>query len=161
MDRRQNLSGLNGQTPKEFMPEWQTFTDLSQEQIAAFQAMPEDLHKYIAAKRWQKEMTNISIPDNAANKKLRGLQVAMSEVSQSKVAGLKQAIDAGVISGDVQFSALNGVRQLGAKDVGDLYAHVVKYVQESYAIAADLHQKVDAGKIKGRAAVDAAFNALK
>lgn len=40
--------------PTAYDPGWQTYTNLTQEQIAAFQSFPEDLLKYLALKRWQK-----------------------------------------------------------------------------------------------------------
>lgn len=35
------VSGLNGAIPTQWDSQWQTYTDLSKEQIVAFQAMPE------------------------------------------------------------------------------------------------------------------------
>jgi hypothetical protein len=169
------ISSLNGALPTQYDPGWQSYTDLSVEQIAAFQAFPQDLTKYIGIRRWQTEINAwpagskpayITLPTVAANPTISGMQLATDALSQQRIAALKQAIDNGAVAPSaiqrVPFLAVNGVYQLTASDVTALYSYVVRYVQATYSVAATLLAQVNATPqtLTTRAPVDAAFAAI-
>lgn len=138
-------------TPTEYDPRWQSYTDLSQEQIAAFKAMPEYLIKYARQVRWQAEIAPLTLPS--------GIVVAMDGESQRKIAGLKQAFDNGALTGTVPFVSRSGVYRLDAKAVTELYNACVVKVQGTYATLAEVIEMADTGKIASAEQVDAAFAA--
>src|SRR5690242_10426132 len=112
----QKLSGLNGALPTVYDPNWQRYTDLSPAQIAAFQAFPQDLAKYIALRRWQTEICSalpatgkpnyITLPNDGSA--VAGIQLVTDADSQRKIAALKQALDNGAVTEPVLFVARNG-----------------------------------------------------
>jgi hypothetical protein len=142
--------------PTSYDPSWQLFVNLTPAQIAAFQAFPQDLTKYVGIRRWQTEIAGITLPT--------GVRLATDQTSQSKIAALKQAIDNGTVNstGVFPFLALDGVHQLSAADITVLYGFVVRYVQATYVVAASLLAGVNAipQTITTRAQVDAAFAAI-
>lgn len=56
----QTNSGLNGAAPTTWAPNWQTFTDLSATQIAAYQAMPEWQNFVAQFNNWQTNLNSTS-----------------------------------------------------------------------------------------------------
>jgi len=138
-------------TPVTYDPAWQTYTNLSPTQIAIFQAFPQDLVKYARNKRWQVEISNLTLPN--------GIQLDMSDTSQRKIAGLKQAFDNGALTGTVPFVAMDGVHQVDAAAVTAVYDACVARVQGTYTVLATLLAGINATPqtITTRAQVDAAF----
>jgi hypothetical protein len=168
------ISGLNGAIPTTYDPAWQTYTDLSPAQIEAFKSFPQDLAKYIGVRRWNWELCLVSaagpsVPyitlPSSAGTTIAGMQLLTDAESQRKIAALKQAIDSGVLVDQGQgfpFLAVNGVYMVSAADITSIYGYVVRWVQQTYSIAAQLLAQVSATpqQISSRSAVDSAFAAV-
>lgn len=164
----------NGAIPTQYLVGWNTYTNLTSAQILAFQAFPQDLIAYIALRRWQKEICSslasgqvnyITLPTSVSNPNISGLQLTTDMVSQQKIAGVKQGIDNGTITitgSTFPFLAVNGVAMLSASDITALYGYVVRYVQNTYEVAANCLAQVNAvpQTLTTRAAVDSAFAAI-
>jgi hypothetical protein len=167
---RPNLSGLNGAIPAVYDPMWQTYTDLSPTQILAFQGFPQDLAKYIAQVRWQWEIAaswaqgpstpGITLPANIGA--ISGIQLMVDDRSKQLLAGLRQGLDTGdIVPGPngFPFIAVNGVFMLQAADIKTLVGYVFRWVQASFATAAQALAAVNANPqaITTRAQVDSLF----
>jgi hypothetical protein len=169
-----NISGLNGAIPTVYDPAWPTYVDLGPAQILAFQAFPQDLTNYVGNLRWWWEISSVpsdgsgpatsylTIP--AGHGTISGMQVQTDDRSKQLLAGLKQALDAGVLTippGGFPFIARNGVYLLSAQDVTNLSGFVARWVQNTFMAAATLLQGINAipQTITTRAQVVAAFKA--
>jgi hypothetical protein len=165
---------LNGAIPTVYDPKWPSYIDLSPAQIAAFQAFPQDLTNYVGNLRWWWEISSvpsdgsagttpyITIP--AGHGTISGMQVMTDDRSKQLLAGLKQALDAGVLTvppGGFPFITGNGVYMLSAQDVTNLSGFVARWVQASFMTAATLLAGINAipQTITTRAQVVAAFKA--
>lgn len=162
--------GNDGALPSSYDQRWWSYTNLTPQQILAFQAFPQDLQKYIVLLRWQHEVRQL--PGNAANYitlpdgmgAISGIQLLTDVVSQQKIAAVKQAIDNGtlvIVGATFPFLAVNGVFLLSAADITALYGCVVRHVQATYTTAADLLGQVNAKTLTTHAAVDAAFASIQ
>lgn len=145
---RQRLSGLNGAIPKKFDPLWQSYTDLSNDQIAAFQGFPEDLIKYARLKRWQKEISPITLED--------GTVIDMSDAGQRKIATIKQAYDSSALSDAITFVAMDGIHKFSRDDMDRIYKSCIARVQATYEVLAS----VIAGKLTNRSQIDNAYSKI-
>lgn len=114
--------------PVVYDPTWQGFTNLTQAQIAAFQSFPEAIKDYARYLRWTKEISELTLPN--------GMVLLMDDISQRKIAGLKQAFDNGALTGTIPFVAFNGVYQVTAADVTNIFNACVARVQATYAALA-------------------------
>jgi hypothetical protein len=164
-----NSGGNDGALPLAWVPNWNTkWMNLTDPQIAAFQAFPQDLIAYIAYSRWIWEVRGTSTPGPPTPyitvPVSTGIQLYTDDRSQAKISQLAQAVDKGTVTvtpGNLfPFLAVNGVFMLSASDVEAVYGYVVRYVQSTYAIAATLIGQVQGGQVTTRAPIDAAFAAI-
>jgi hypothetical protein len=163
-------SSLNGALPTVYVQNWGSFTDLTSAQILAYQAFPQDLIAYIRIRRWHWEICAtsttgpppfITLPASAGA--LAGIQLLTDQASQAKVAALKQAIDNGAVIDQGQgfpFLAVDGVHMVSAADITAIYGYLIRWVQQTYGIAAQLIAQVTSQGITTRAPIDAAFAAM-
>jgi len=167
--------GNDGALPTTYDPLWQYYVNLTQEQIAAFQAFPEDLVKYTAHRRWQWEISATSsdglgpaqhyltIP--ADGTAIAGMQVYADDRSQNKISYLFQGTTSGAFThgpaGTTPFLARNGTYWLAHADITALYGYVMRWIQQSYVTAANLYDQINVSPptVTSRAQVDAAFQA--
>lgn len=142
-------NGNDGALPTTWDADWQVFTNLTTPQIAAFQGMPQDLLFYAAHRRWVKEISGTTV---------KGIPVGTQDRDQAKISQLKQAFDAGALSGVVAFNDAAGKTQmLDADGVTALYYAIISFVQKTYSAFASLKSGIAAKTISSRAQVDAAY----
>jgi hypothetical protein len=163
-------SGSNdGALPQVWDPAWQKWaSSLTQQQIAAFQAFPQDLIAYIAYSRWIWEVRGSSTPGPPTPYITvpiqTGIQLLMDRERRGLIAEAKQAIDNGalVIAGSTfPLLAFNGTYLISANDLTALYGYVVRYVASTFVIAGVLTAQVQGGQITTRAPIDAAFAGIQ
>lgn len=147
--------------PTAYEASWQTYTNLTQPQIAAFQAFPADLVKYASFKRWAKEVSPLTISDNA-NATVNGVVLDMGSESQRYMSDAKQAFDNGTLTGSISFNAKDGAHTFNAADIASIYAAKTERIQETRTALGTLVVGINAAPptITSRAQIDAAFAVL-
>jgi hypothetical protein len=89
-----------------------------------------------------------------------GTPLATDDMSQVKIAAVKQAFDATIIT-TATFKAANGTFvTVNAAQMTALYAGVVAHVQACYAAEASAAAAINGGTVTTYAGVDAAFAAI-
>lgn len=137
--------------PVTYDPLWTLFTNLTPEQVAAFQSFPQDLLKYAKPRRWLAETSGLT---------LNGIPIATQDRDQQKIAMLKQALDDGVLTGNIQFfDGAGNVQVMTPAQVTAMYTAVVKFVEATYDTAATVVAGIKAGTITTRKQIDAAYAA--
>lgn len=139
---------------------WQTYTNLNDAQKAWFGSQPPFLTKCVGQARWQKEIAQLTIV--STNTVVNGMVLDMSADSQRKIAGLKQAVDNGALTGSIPFIAVNGIFTLAGADVSALYQACVARVQATYTVAATLLGGINASPptVTTKAQIDTAMAAV-
>lgn len=148
-------SGHNdGALPTVYISGWQKFTNLTVQQVVAFESLPEALILYTKERRWQAEISGITV---------NGALITTALADQQKIAGLKQAIDNATITGNSNFFDGNGnVQDLSPAQVTAMYNAVVSFVKATYDTAATLVTGINATppSVTTRKAIDAAYAAF-
>ena len=138
--------------PMAYDPTWQTYTNLTPAQIAAFQSFPEDLLIYANTRRWMAEISGITVG---------GVPLTTQDRDQSKIAQLKQAFDNGTLTNPVPFSDASGATQtVDAAAATALYTAVVRFVEATYTALATLKVGIANATITSRKQIDAAYAAI-
>jgi Domain of unknown function (DUF4376) len=79
---------------------------------------------HAAATRWRHASAGVTVD---------GVQYATTDFDQAKIAHIKQAFDAGVISGQIAFKAVSGFVMLDAAGFNAVYEAMVARVQACFA----------------------------
>lgn len=137
--------------PTQYDPGWRRFTNLTPAQITSFEQFPQALLLYASQRRWQAEISGTTVGGIALTTQLQ---------DQQKIAGLKQAFDAGVLTSTPFFDAAGNIQTVNAVAFNAIYAAVVQFVDVTYQTAAQLVVGIKGGTITTQAQIDAAYAAI-
>jgi len=150
--------------PATYDPTWQGYTNLTPAQIAAFQAMPQDLIKYAGQRRWQKEIGSTVQGVSYLSQSyitVGGIQVTTNDGDLIRLLGLNEWAKANP-NGTTSFTD-NGVAvSITAAQAAALFAAVMAFIQACRQAEATLIAGINATPptVTSRAQVDAAFAAI-
>lgn len=156
--------------PTTWDPSWNSFTNLTPAQIAAFQAFPQDLTLYTSSQRWQFEnrmfaANRVPLPNNYVT--IGGVPVYPSADNIGKITAM--ALDAQMNAADSYTFTVSAppptvglatVYTLTAAQAIALFSGVRAYVQQCRDIEGQLVNGINGGTITSRAQIDAAFAGL-
>lgn len=146
-----NSGSNDGAAPQNYDPLWQAFVNLTPSQILAFQSFPQDLIKYTSIRRWQAELSGVTVG---------GIPLTTDSESQSKISQLKQAFDTGAIS-QVSFKDATGnFHSVDLAAATAVYTGVVQFIQALRDAEATIVTGINGSTITTRKQIDAAIGPL-
>lgn len=140
--------------PTVWDPGWRRFTNLTAAQILVFQGFQQDLLLYAAQRRWLAEISGVNVA---------GIPLNTQDRDQSKIGQLKQAFDNGTLPNATPvnfFDATGAVHAVDAVAATAIYQGIVDFVQNTYAVAANMVAGINIGSITTRKEIDAAYAAI-
>lgn len=143
---------------------WRSYTDLTKDQIAAFQAFPQDLLKYNAGQRWLYEIRafpSTMVPQPNPYILVNGIPIFTSPPSNvAWINGL--ATDAQNNPGKTfNYTAQSVVYVLTSDQAIGLFAGLRAYIQQCRDIEASNINGINAGTITLQSQIDQAFAVLQ
>jgi hypothetical protein len=147
--------GNDGALPTTYDINWPFYTNLTPDQVTAFQAFPQDLSAYCRTVRWNTE--------NGAGITSAGIPVMTTDRDQTKIAQIQTGFLVTPSANIVQFhDAQGGVHALGQPQIKIMFTNIVTFVEKTFTTSQQTIAAINATPptITTRAQVDAAFAAI-
>jgi hypothetical protein len=122
-------SGQNdGTLPQVYDVTWQTYTNLTPAQIAAFKSFPQFLNFYAGLRRWLAEISGTAVTYNSVL-----IPLATDDRSKLLVAAMRQAVDDGLIATAAFVDVSGNSHTLDVNGVKAVHQAIMGFVQALFA----------------------------
>lgn len=155
-------SGSNdGALPTSYDPTWPSYTNLTPQQILAFQTFPQDLVKYALLRRWLAEITTMPVTMTVQGAS-RTLQIDMSDRGQARIDKLARKWGSNATATTAFVDTTGTIFNLSAANLMTIDNAVTALVEQLHTELATLMSGINVvpPTVTTRKAIDAAYAAI-